>query len=180
MKKLIHVMVMVCLLVFAGCAGSGGKIDPKLEQGIDVIKYQLKPRNLNRSMYTAAFPNGSTATEYVSYLFSTMGLAEWPDSEEYAEMDPMVAEQAKAIRAPLSPKGVAFFPLNPDPSSDTKKQIVVKPNDSNHSVMIEAYEDPTTSPVKRVEQKIPTVKGDPQAAMFFQSNLEMGMTYQKF
>src|SRR5262245_51585341 len=57
---------------------------PDLRQAAGVVAYTLRATNLSRSMFSAAHPNGKPS-EWVSYWFSDMGVAEWPDSEANAE-----------------------------------------------------------------------------------------------
>lgn len=174
MKRAYRLFILISILGFLIACG-GGSAPPKLEQGIRVITSMLQPRNLSRSMYAAAFPKGGSASEFVSYIFSDIGAAEWPDHESMG--DP---EQARAIGIPLSPSGVSFVPLEPDPTLENEMQIVVKADEKKDIVIIEAYTDPTKEPIKVVKRKVPKVEAAPGVKEMLQSNLQTGATYQKF
>jgi hypothetical protein len=170
--------VLLLQLGFSGCQSAGPSAPPDLKAGSAVIQYMSRTRTLSRSTFSAVFPNG-TPRQFVSWLFSDMGAAEWPWTEEEAASDPMTKEQAAAIRAPLVPKDVDFVHTAPDPSRG--KQIVVKWNDAKRVVIVEGYVDPAQPPVLVEEWEFPKVQSaDPIAKGAAQSMQEMGGSSQAF
>jgi hypothetical protein len=93
------------------------------------------PKNLSRSGFSAQ-PNKSPSN-FVSYMFSDLGAAEWPYTEEMAQENPSIGEEAKAIGMPLIPKGVALVPRQPDRAQ--KKQLVIKADDARNMIIVEGY-----------------------------------------
>lgn len=152
-----------------------GVSEPDLAQAADVIHYMMKPLHLSRSVFYVAFPDGRPS-QFVSFIFSDMGAAEWPLSEAWA--DEMEREQMKAIGAPLVPEGVAFVPLSPDP--DAGRQLVVKFDDSRGMVIVEGYVDPTQDPVLTREWKLSKVEPEPFMEAIYQSSVDLGMSDQAF
>ena len=164
-------LLALWVLVLAAC----GESVPELAQAADVIHYMMKPQHLSRSAFYVAFPDG-VPSQYVSYIFSEMGAAEWPYSETWADV--MEREQMKAIGAPMVPEDVAFVPLSPDPGAG--KQLVVKFDDSRGVVIVEVYVDPAQDPVLAREWKLPKVEPEPFMEDFYRSYVEMGMSDQAF
>lgn len=128
---------------------------PELKQAARVVEFMLQPRNLSRSAFSAFFPE-CKPSEFVSFTFSGMGAAEWPDSEAMAEHDPMIRDQAKAIGAPLMPKDVAITPRELDP--ERGKQIVIKADDARGVVIVVGYAAPNLPPLLVREYKVPKVE----------------------
>jgi hypothetical protein len=160
----------ICLL-----AACGQSAPPELEQGAAVVGYMLRPSNLSRSAFCAAFPDGKPS-QFVSYMFSQMGSAEWPPSEAWA--DPAEREQMRAIRAPMIPADVTLVPRKPDPKQ--KKQIVVRADDERAMVVCDGYLDPKSEPVASWEWALPKVKPAPGIQEMYRSNAELGMSNQAF
>ena len=152
-----------------------------LRQGAHVITYMAAPMNLKRSMFMGLFPNGKPS-QFVSFIFSSVGSAEWPYSEEMAQMDPMMREQAASIRMPLVPAGVSF--TDHSPKSELGRQIVVRFDDARNVLIVEGYEDPTQPPVLSIEKRfrLPTLQPHERELLerLAQSNLEMGGTAPAF
>ena len=112
-------------------------------------------RQIERSSFLFVFPEGKPS-DFVNWMFLTLGTAEWPDSEAMAEMDPIIREQAKSIRAPLIPKDVGIVPLAPNPAFG--KQVVVKFDNNRHLLIVEGYLDFKGTPVITRELKFPQWK----------------------
>ncbi len=138
-----------------------------------VIRYMMAPNQLRRSMFSAAYPDPKPS-DYVSYLFSTMGAAEWPPSGAY--VSPEELEQMRAIGMPVPPGDVAYVPNRPDAAHG--KQIVIQADDARGVVLLEGYLDPTGMPALRQELTFRKARPDPIAESIYQSNLEMGMSPQ--
>ncbi len=143
---------LICVAVL-GCSRSAPKVDdPQLRKAETVARYLTSARHLNKSMYTVSRSSG-TPSELVSYLFSTMGAAEWPPSEE----DPVgEQEQARAVRMPVMPKGVGFVALYPEPR--IMRQLVLRADDAKRELIAEGYTDPAKPPVFVERWPMPDVK----------------------
>ncbi len=165
-------IALLWLLMLAGCGESG---PPDLRQAADALAGMMKPVNLSRSMFVAAFPDGK-ASQYVSYLFSTMGSAEWPPSEEWA--DEVERQQMQAIGQAMWPAGVAAVPRVPEPTLG--RQLVIDFDDERNVVIAYAYVDPADDPVFAREWKLPSVEPAIGVKEIYQSNLDLGMSPQSF
>ena len=161
---------LVLVLALAACGGSSAP--PELQRGVQLIRWMMAPIHLSRSMYSV-IQDGKAST-WVSYFFSNMGAAEWPESEESAERDPMIREQAKAARLPLVPKGVTFAANAPNPAKG--KQIVLKADDARGMVIVEAYDSPSGKPLLMEEIPLPQVQPAPGVAEMARSAMESGMS----
>jgi len=169
---LVLVMLFFGSVMLASC---GESAPPELTQAADAVEAMLKPVNLSRSMFTAASPDG-TPSQYVSYLFSSMGAAEWPPSEAWA--DEMDREQMAAIRQPLLPADVAIVPRAPDPT--VGKQLVISFDDDKGIVIARGYLDPADEPLLAREWKLANVQPATGVREIYQSNLELGMSPVSF
>jgi hypothetical protein len=114
----------------------------------------MAPARLTKSAYMTV-QDGKPST-FVRFMFSTMGVAEWPESEETAERNPGIKEQATAAGQPLMPKGVSFFPNTPNPARG--KQIVIMADDARGVVIVEAFETPEGKPVLTEEIPLPPLR----------------------
>ncbi len=130
------------LALLAGCSGSSEP--PKdLAQAAAVVGYLASPRYVERSMYSATAETGKPS-EFVSYLFSTMGAAERPETHR-----PGPDGGGRKGGPPTWPEGVGFHALKPNPRGG--RQIVVSPDDAGGKIVAEAYVDPAGKPVLRRE-----------------------------
>jgi hypothetical protein len=177
MVKNTRAATSILLLIFVvlatvACTESG---PPELVQAAGAIDDMLKPANLSRSMYSVAFPDGKPSN-YVSYMFSEMGAAEWPPSEAWA--DELVREQMEAIGQTLLPADVAIVPLTVDPSLG--KQMVISFDDERGMVMAHGYLDPAGEPTLTREWKLPRVEPAPGVELFYRANLDEGLSAQSF
>ena len=176
-KLLILSAIIPALIAIVNLANYDSTAGTPLKRGFKVIDYMMKPINLSRSGFYVGFPNGKPS-QFVSYLFSSMGSAEWPYSEAIAEKDPILREQSEAIRAPLIPKNVAFVSRTPDLSQET--QVVLKFDDARNIVILEGYENPKEKSILKKEIKLIKVQPIEFAEMIFWSNAELGMSIQSF
>ena len=172
--KYSTILISFSLILVFGCNIS---YHAELEQGAQVIGYMLSPFRLRNSSYAALYPNGKPS-DFVSFIFSDIGVAEWPESEAMAEEDPMILEQARAIRAPLIPKGVALVPLFPNPRLG--KQVVVRFDDEAGLVIAEGYLDPTQKPVLIRKWKLPKVEPAAGIEEMAQGQSQLGMSDRSF
>ena len=132
---------------------------PDLHQAVASINWELAEYNISRSMFAVVLPNG-TPRQWVSYYFSPMGASEHVPSEEHATEEDR--GMARALRAPLWPKGVAAVHTKPNPSLG--RQIVLKWNDAKGVVIVEAYLDPNGKPEFVREFPLPNVTSTNEAA----------------
>lgn len=170
MKVARNSMIQLCGLCVAFVIGWGlacKKPAPgDIEQAANVIQYMAAPRNVARSMFMAMDPTGDPS-QFVNFLFSDLGSAEWPDSESYADDNPLAAEQARAIRAPLVPSNVAFVPYSVEPGKG--RQVVVSADDDRRLITITGYVDPNAEPVlyREMEFRLPAVDSRRKEALEF-------------
>lgn len=134
-------------MVFAVMACGGGD-PPELDRAAKVVGYLSAKRQVKHSSFLAQYPEGKPS-QFVTWMFSPLGKAEWPDTEEYVKGDPVAREAAKALRIPLMPAGVAFVAGAPDPGKG--KQLVVKSDDARATIVVEGYTTPGDKPVFRRE-----------------------------
>jgi hypothetical protein len=170
---------MALASILLGCLGDPAPED--LRQGASVITSMAAPRHLRQSMFLGLFPDG-TPSQFVSFLFSSLGSAEWPDSESSAAMDPIFREQASAIGMPLCPDGVAF--TDRSPKLELGRQIVVRFDDPRNLLIIEGYVDPAQPPVLTIERefRVPTLRPHESELLrrLAESNLQLGGSAQAF
>ncbi|CAI2718624.1 hypothetical protein [Nitrospina watsonii] len=123
---------------------------PKLEGAVNVVRYLSAPRQTARSSFLAMYPNGQPS-EFVKWMFSTVGKAEWPPMEGGFE-----AGQAKSIRIPLIPAGILLLPGQPH-LNQKGRQLVVSADDKRGVLVLDAYFDPGHPPVfsRELEFKLP-------------------------
>ncbi len=168
----ITVLLVILALAFSAC---GSNEPPELQQAAWVIQHMMAPANLSRSAFCVGFPEGRPS-QYVSYLFSDMGAAEWPINEDWA--DEFDRETARATRTPLAPSGVFFAPNQWECGEGT--QLVIRYDDARGVVILEGYGLTDTEPVLHREITLRHVKPAPGVAMFYQSSAQMGLDIQSF
>ena len=142
MRQRILAIVSVVVLA-AACGRSAPPSAPDLESAIGVVGYLASPRYVNRSMYSATAESG-TPSEFVEFLFSSMGAAERPESAPISE----IAQPGRG-GPPLWPEGVAFRAMAPDARAG--RQVVIRPDDARGMVIAEAYAKPGEKPVLQRE-----------------------------
>jgi len=171
-------IMLSCLITafssgLVACSSPTPSQPPQLVQAAKAIRSMSSAKKLPRSMFMGAFQDGGTAKQYVSYLFSSMGMSEWPlpfDAEE--------AQDMRAARITLLPQDVAIVPRKPDSSKGM--QLVINYDNGRGMIIVQGYTDPKQAPVLEQEWSLPTVQPDPTAKMYFESNLGLGMKYQSF
>ena len=139
-------------LTIASCGEREPEEPIELKRAAAVVKYMLAPNHLRRSSFLAVFPEGKPS-DFVAWMFSTLGTAEWPP---YEDGDPMELEQAKSIRMPVIPKDVTLTPREPDPKKG--KQIVIKSDDRRGLIIVEGYLNSESPPALRREWNLTIVK----------------------
>ncbi len=172
--KFCRVFPALALLLLALTACDKLGPPPELRRGVQLVRWMTTPEQLSRSMYST-FQDGKAST-LVSFMCSSMGASEWPETEESAERDPRLKDQAAAARLPLSPKGVAFVADAPNPAKG--RQIVLKADDARQMLIVEAYDNPSQKPLVVEEIPLPKVKPAPGVAEMARAATEAGMSPQ--
>ena len=81
MEKLFWLMASL-LLLLTGC---GSAPDKNLTAANTALSQMVSNRILSRSCFTVAYPDGQAA-DFIDYMFSDLGSAEWPVAfDEYEE-----------------------------------------------------------------------------------------------
>ncbi|MFC1541838.1 hypothetical protein ACFL50_05240 [Candidatus Latescibacterota bacterium] len=145
-----------------------------LEKAANAVHWMIAPVNLSRSSFTVAFPNGKPS-DYVNYMFSDMGVAEWPPHEDSGEF---TLPEMKAMRIPFFPAGVEISQLEPDP--EYGMQIVIKDDDNRGVVIVEGYSDPSQPPVMTEEFVLKKVPPGPGVIQIYEMNYDNGMSDRSF
>jgi len=140
----------------------------------NAVHWMIVPQNLCRSAFTVAFPE-CRPSEFVSYMFSDMGIAEWPPYEGSGEFSP---EELKLMNVPQIPMDVELVQLYPNPES--VKQLVVKFDDNRGTVIVVGYTDPDEKPVLVREWNLQKVKPLPGVEKIYESNSFLGMSDRTF
>jgi hypothetical protein len=124
-----------------------------------------KNPNLSRSCFRVAYPEGNAA-DFIRYLFSDMGVAEWPSA-----VDQMEADQMNAINQAVVPSTVAVS-ANQRQHPD-RKELVLDAADG--SIQARGYLPQATEPNLEAEWDLGTASTDPGVIPLCESNIEMGM-----
>ncbi len=143
--------VILVASMFLACV-KGGNEPADLIQASRVIRDMMKPANLSRSGFASRGPE-ATPSQFVSYIFSEMGAAEWPEHEGMVNPDEL--KELRAMGMTFMPTGVAFVSGSPDP--DEGRQLVIKWNNSERFVIVEGYTNLEEAPVLVRKWKLPKV-----------------------
>ena len=114
----------------------------ELRKGIAVVRYMSAPRQLQRSSFLLSYPDG-TSEQFLSWMFSPLGAAEWPPYEGGLEFS---AEEEAMIRKtgiPFIPANLVLIPQEPD--LEKGKQVVIRAE--RGLLIVEGYENPEEPPV---------------------------------
>jgi len=144
---------------------------PELYRTYRVMRNMCTEANLAKSAFPCVYPE-CRASEWVSYLFSTLGAAEWPPRAGLEFTD----EEARIARIAVLPQGVEVVPLRP--RRNFERQIVLRFDDVAGVVTAQAYETWNDDPVFEREWTIPKVTASELAAQAAESNLRMGMSFE--
>jgi hypothetical protein len=165
-------------LIFLLPACSGGPEYPELEQAARAVEYLVAPFSAPKTSFFVVLPNG-TPKQFVSWFFSTMGAGDWPPVEGTSEFSEEEIASLRQIGIPFRPNDVNYRHTQPDPA--IQKQIVMKWNDADGTVILEGYIDPKQPAVMTRSFKLPNgVVPNEMARLVVQTNLESGMQYQSF
>ncbi|MFC1650495.1 hypothetical protein ACFL2X_02895 [Candidatus Latescibacterota bacterium] len=173
--KVFILLFSIAVFVIITRSGTKPKTEAtSLEKAANAVHRMISPTYLSRSSFTVAFPDG-VPSEYVNYIFSEMGVAEWPPFEDSGEF---TLQELKSMRIPYIPTGIEISQLEPDP--DYGAQIVLKHDDSRNMVIVEGYTDPSQPPVITREKELPKVMPGPGVIEIYESNFEMGLSDRSF
>ncbi len=124
-----------------------------LTQAAQAMRSLTKPSVFRRTAF-AQTSTDPTPSNFVEYLFSDLGVAEWPERESW------YPEDEHPYVGPLLPDHVTVVPLNPDPTLDTGElQLVLVPNDEKNVILAEGYTDIEADPVLSQEWPMPSLPG---------------------
>lgn len=128
------IMLLLSLLIsssgLGGCTPAEEIKDPELKQTLAYVRYLTSHRFRRQSAFSYSYPD-QRPSEFVRYLFSTIGSAEW-----VVTGDPDEAEQLKSIRVPVPASNVA---ITNQWLPEAERQLVLKGNDQNNEIIVEAY-----------------------------------------
>ena len=168
-------MVLSLVAVIISSCDSGPSTPPELVQAAALVEHFTTPSVLERSTFPVVIPHG-TPKQFVSWLFSQIGTAEWPLTKEQSMRE---LGDAYVPGIPTLPDGVSYFHTKPD--SARGRQIVVKWDDARGVVIVEGYLDPKQPPMLIKEYVLPKVTSTNELARITaQSNIEMGASFQAF
>ena len=175
MQTVIFLRVVSLLFTGIAVSCSGSSAPTELEQAAMLVEHFTSPSVLEKSTFPVVLPDG-TPKQFVSWLFSQIGTAEWPLTEEGAMRE---LGQPGVPGMPTLPDSVAYHHSKPDTAQG--KQIVVKWDDARGVVIVEGYLDPKLPPMFVKEYRLPKVTStNEMARITAQSNIEMGASFQAF
>ncbi len=150
------ILLLASLISFVGCEGA---VPADLDRAAKVIRFMSEENKLERTSFPVLYPK-CLPSEFVKWLFSDKGKAEWPDSLDNDDSNPDVRNKAFKEGAPIVPKSVQFFAGRTD--LDSGRQLIVKANDALRTIIVEGYGDPQKKPDLKREWSLPVVKQVPK------------------
>ena len=159
MKISIRQFLILLLFFLPSFLGCEGAVPSDLDRAAKVIRFMSEENKLERTSFPALYPK-CLPSEFVKWLFSEKGKAEWPDSLDNDDSNPDVRNKAFKEGAPIVPKSVKFFAGKTDP--DAGRQLIVKANDASRTIIVEGYGDPQKKPDLKREWDLPVVKQVPK------------------
>ena len=154
--------LVTLMLVLGSCQSSP---DEDLVQANAAMASMGQNRTLAKSCFRVAYPNGN-ATDFVRYLFSDLGSAEWPIA-----LDQLEAEQMKAIKQKVIPPTVTVS-ANQRQYLD-RKELVLEAIEGK--IQARGYLPQETKPTLEDEWGLGTASVEPNVISLCQSNIEMGI-----
>ena len=139
-------LIALCLVAAIGCGGAPQELDPQLSQAVASVKYMTSKRWLSRSAFSATYPDAKPS-DFVDYVFSDFGIAEWPIALDEGER-----EQLRSAGIPPLPPDIPLVPQAPDPTKT--RQVVLRANDAEGTVIIEVYEDAFSPPIATISRSL--------------------------
>lgn len=157
LRRLLFALICVPgLLALDGCsAPDPAREDPVLLQLERVARHLTGPRHLRASAFPA-LRTSDRPSELVSFLFSDIGVAEWPPADDSSELS---REQMNATNTPMFPAGGALVFEQPDPRMG--RQLVLSADDRSGEIVATAYLDPGRPPVYTQRWPMPEFREPP-------------------
>ena len=159
MEPFIRRFSILLLVSLVGLLGCEGAVPADLDRAAKVIRFMSKEAKLERTSFPVLYPN-CLPSEFIKWLFSEKGKAEWPDTLDNDDSNPDVRNKAFKEGAPIVPKSVQFLAGKTDPGSG--RQLIVKANDASRTIIVEGYGDPQKKPDLKREWDLPVVKQVPK------------------
>lgn len=168
--RLLTLSGMLLAATLPGCSSA----PPDLATAVGAVGAMMSPRGLERSAFYAVYPEG-TPSDFVAFLFSPLGKAEWvPDDPAATGRTGLIsAADVLAVGGTLPPGAVGLVPGMP--AARILRQVVLRADDARGVVIAEAYEQPMGAPVLVHEWALPRVKLAPGVAEMARENLENGV-----
>ena len=160
----------VCLLIgsILGLQSCQAPPDEDLTAANAAMAKMASASTLRRSCFTIVYPEGQ-ASDFLSYLFSDLGTAEWPIA-----FDEMEAQQMKSIgQVPLPPNVVVSPNSRSTPDS---KEIVLIADDDNREIRVEGYLADSEDVALEANWPLGTAQAGEDARMLCESNLQIGIS----
>jgi hypothetical protein len=124
---------LLAVIAVAVRCGHRTEMPAGFTQALRAARHLTSPRHLRRSGYMGA-ARSRRPSEALAYLFSDMGMAEWPPREDG---DAGEREQSLAAGVPLLPADVAL--VKGKPRHDVGQQLVLSPDDGAGVFVAEGY-----------------------------------------
>lgn len=119
----------------------GPKENIELRKGIATVRYMSAPRQLQRSSFLVTYPNG-TSEQFLRWMFSPLGAAEWPPYEGGFEFSPDEEAMVRKTGMPFIPAGLVLVSHEPD--LEKGRQVVIRAEEG--MLIAEGFENPEGSP----------------------------------
>lgn len=140
-------------------------LDSDLVEANAALAMMTQDRILSRSCFRVAYPEGGSEN-FVRYLFSDLGSAEWP-----VAFDEVEAEQMKAAgQKPLPPNVV--ISANARVYSDRKELVI---QSQNGQISVKGYLPHTTDPQFEAVWELGQSQTQSEFVPLCESNIDMGM-----
>ena len=153
------------ILLLTAC---GSAPDEDLTAANTALSQMASNRTLSRSCFTVAYPDGQAA-DFIDYMFSDLGSAEWPVAfDEYEEQ-----AMGSIGQVPL-PANVAVSPLSR--TSPNQKELVLTANNAERKILVQGYLANDSKVVFEDEWPVGTAVADDMVREMCISNLEMGIS----
>ncbi len=144
-SRIVKTVLPLFLISTIGCRNAP-EMDTTLSQAVASVSYMTSERWIARSAFQATYPDRKPS-DYVSYLFSDLGVAEWPIA-----IDEQERQQLRAAGIPPLPPGIPLVPNRPDPNHE--RQVVIRADDTEDVVIIEVYETSNSQAIFSQSRKL--------------------------
>lgn len=142
--------------------------DMALIQAMEAARGLGQAAHLQRSCFYWIYPQGQP-TDFVSYLFSDLGAAEWPIA-----LDPDATAEMHAVGITPLPEGVRFS-ADQRQHRDRKELVLTANNGAGHIELV-SYLPGVDKPYRQATFTLAAVSPDDLTQQFCQAALESGMS----